>query len=133
MALSQTKIPASLREQLALTVAGANACDYCASAHTTFGRMHKIEEAEMTRNLEGQSSDARTGVVLAFARKIVDLRGRVADADLKAMRAAGFSDAEIVDVVAIVSQNIFTNYFNHIAGTEIDFPVVSSASVTKAA
>lgn len=132
-ALGKTKISGALREQLALVTAGANACDYCASAHTALGGMQKIDASELTKNLNGTSSDAKTQAALTFARKIVDLRGHVADSDVQAVRAAGYNDAEIVEIVAVVSQNIFTNYFNHIAGTEIDFPKVSTQSVAKAA
>jgi AhpD family alkylhydroperoxidase len=133
VALSATKIPGSLREQLALTVAGENSCDYCASAHTTLGKMQKIAEGELTNNLHGKSEDVRIQAALSFAKKIVELRGHVSDSDVKAVRDAGYSDVEIVEIVAVVTQNIFTNYFNHIAGTEIDFPMVSTSCVKKAA
>jgi len=127
-ALGGTKIPSALREQLALTVAGANACDYCASAHMSFGKMNKIPELELGQNLLGKSHDAKTQAALTFARQIVNLRGKVSDSDLKAVHDAGYSDEEVVEIVAIVCQNIFTNYFNHIAGTEVDFlPKVSTS------
>lgn len=132
-ALGNTKISANLREQIALTVAGANACDYCASAHTTLGKMHKIEENELKQNLSAKSADAKTQAALAFARKIVDLRGNVSDSDLQAVRTAGYNDAEIVEIVAVVSLNIFTNYFNHVAQTEVDFPLVNTQNIGKAA
>ncbi len=132
-ALSGTKISAALREQLSLTIAGLNSCDYCASAHTLVGGMQKIEKGELTQNLSGKSSDAKTQAALTFARQIVDLRGQVSNADVKAVRAAGYDDAEIVEIVAVVGQNIFTNYFNHVAGTVVDFPLVSTATIAKAA
>jgi uncharacterized peroxidase-related enzyme len=132
-ALAGSKISGALREQLALAVAGANRCDYCASAHTTLGKMQKLSEEELAQNLNGRSSDARTLAALTFARKIVALRGHVADADIQAIHAADYSDAEIVEIVAVVCQNIFTNYFNHIAGTEVDFPLVSTAEVSDSA
>ena len=128
-ALNSTAISAVLREQIALTVAGANACDYCASAHTALGKAQKISAAELTDNLHGKAADAKTQAALSFARKIVDFRGHLKDSDLKAIRAAGYSEAEIVEIVAVVGQNIFTNYFNHIASTVIDFPKVSTVSV----
>ena len=132
-ALNNTAISAVLREQLSLTVAGANACDYCASAHTALGKMQKISEAELAQNLHGKSADAKTQAALSFARKIVDFRGHLKDSDLKAIRAAGYNDAEIVEIIAVVGHNIFTNYFNHIAGTVIDFPKVSTTSVNEIA
>lgn len=128
-----SKLSAGLREQLALTVAGANACEYCASAHTALGKMNKIAEGELANNLNAKSADAKTQAALTFARKVVVARGHVADSDLQAVRAAGYSDAEILDIVTIVAFNTFTNYINSVAITEVDFPLVSLSNVAKAA
>lgn len=125
-ALNDAKLGSALREQIALTVAGANSCDYCASAHTALGKTQKIPDGELALNLEAKSENVRTQAILTFSRKIVDARGQVSDEDVKVLRAAGVSDGEIVEMVAVVAQNIFTNYFNHIAGTAIDFPVVKT-------
>lgn len=132
-ALAESSISGAVREQIALTVAGANNCDYCASAHTALGKMQKLGEGELLNNLSAKSADSKVQAALTFARKIVDLRGNVSDNDVKAVHSAGYSDAEIIEIVAIVAINIFTNYFNHVAGTNIDFPLVSTKSVTKAA
>lgn len=125
-ALAEGKLSAQLREQIALTVAGASECDYCASVHTAVGRKNGIARAELDRNLRGKSEDVRTGAALHFAGRIVATRGNVSDDDLETVRRAGFSEEEVVEVVANTMINVFTNYFNHIAGTEIDFPVVST-------
>lgn len=130
-AMANSKLSGGLREQIALTVAGANGCDYCASAHTTLGKMNKVSEAELAQNLLSQSSDARVQAALIFARKIVEARGHVSDTDVQDVRKAGYDDSEIVDIVAVVGVNIFTNYFNHVAGTEIDFPLVTTASAAR--
>ncbi|MBY0449650.1 MAG: carboxymuconolactone decarboxylase family protein [Cyanobacteria bacterium] len=132
-ALGKGKLTPAIREQIALVVAGENSCDYCASAHTALGKMAKIEDAELTRNLNGKSSDPKTEAVLTFARQIVEKRGMVSDSELAAVKTAGFAEAEIVEIIAVVSLNIFTNYFNHIAQTEVDFPVISTTSIKKAA
>jgi uncharacterized peroxidase-related enzyme len=128
-----SKLNGALREQLALTVAGANGCEYCASAHTALGKMNKIDAGELTNNLHAKSSDAKTQAALTFARKIVDLRGHVADADVTAVRAAGYSDADVIDIVTVVAFNTFTNYFNEVVKTKIDFPQVTLQDVAKAA
>jgi uncharacterized peroxidase-related enzyme len=128
-----SKLSGALREQLALTVAGANGCEYCASAHTALGKMNKIADAELTNNLNAKSTDAKTQAALTFARKIVDARGHVADADVNAVRAAGYSDADIIDIVTVVAFNTFTNYFNEVVKTQIDFPLVSLQDVAQAA
>ena len=128
-ALSSSKLSGAVREQIALTVAGQNGCDYCASAHTALGKLHRVDESELHQNLTAKSSDARTQAALTFAKEIVELRGHVSDDSLAAIRAAGYSEGEIVDIVAVVAVNIFTNYFNHIAGTEVDFPLVSTSGL----
>jgi len=126
-------LPAPLREQLALVTAGANGCDYCASAHTLMGKGAGLAPAEMAANLRGRAADARTQAALDFARAIVDERGHVTDAQLEAERAAGFGDVEILEIVAAVVANIFTNYVNNIARTVVDFPLVRTSDVRSAA
>lgn len=121
-----------LREQIALAVAGANACDYCASVHTALGQRAGLAADETRRNLAAQSSELKVASLLSFARLIVRARGRISDSDLSAFRAAGYDEEALVEVVAHVALNIFTNYFNHIAGTEIDFPHVNT-DLTRAA
>jgi uncharacterized peroxidase-related enzyme len=124
---------ARLREQIALAIAGVNACDYCASAHTAIGKMNGLAQDELARNLAGQSEDAQVQAALTFVRKAVKDRGQVADADVQALRDAGFGDGEIVEIVAHIGVNLLTNYFNHIVGTDIDFPVVRAAANAAAA
>ncbi len=126
-------LSSGLREQLALTVAGANGCEYCASAHTMLGKMNKIAENELANNLNAKSDDAKTQAALTFARKVVDARGHVGDGDVQAVRTAGYSDSEILDIVTIVAFNTFTNYINEVVKTDIDFPLVSLKNVAKAA
>ena len=126
-ALSSALTPA-LREQIALAVAGFNGCDYCASAHTLLGSNAGIADEELNANLAGESSDDRTQAGLTFALAIVEHHGRVTDNDLELVKAAGFTDAEIVEIVAVVALNVFTNYFNHVAETEVDFPLVETTA-----
>lgn len=124
--------PVALREQIALAVAGANSCDYCASVHTALGQRAGLGAEETQRNLRGESSDPKVASVLALARLIVKNAGRIDDAALVSFRGAGYGDEALVELIAHVSLNIFTNYFNHIAGTEIDFPFVSTSAVRAA-
>ena len=112
------------REAIALVTAGANNCDYCASAHTAISKSLKVDDAEIAARLRGQSSDPKIQAILTFAKAVVETRGFVSDADLAAAREAGLTEGEIVETVANVVANIFTNYITHIADTDIDFPVV---------
>ncbi len=123
-ALGGAGIDAKTRESIALTTSGANGCDYCASAHTAVGKMLGLSDEEAQENLHGRSSDPVRAAALQFARAIVEKRGWVSDRDLERVREAGFGDAEITEIVASVAATTFSNYFNHIAETEIDFPPV---------
>lgn len=116
------------RERIALAVAQVNGCDYCLSAHTYLGlNLAKISPEEVALNRRGESGDARAHAAVAFAAKIVRERGHVSDDEIKAVRDAGYSDGEIVEIVSITAENVFTNLLNTIAETDIDFPVVRAA------
>ena len=124
-ALSGGQLSAPLREQIALAVAGANGCEYCAAAHTALGKMHGLESPELAANLEGRAADPKVAAALDFALAIVDKRGWADDADLARVRAAGYGEGEVAEIAATVALNIFSTYFNHIAETEVDFPPVA--------
>jgi uncharacterized peroxidase-related enzyme len=125
--LGHGSLSPKVREQIALTVGEVNQCGYCLAAHCALGKMAGLGEEELSDSRRGTSTDRKTEAILQFARKIVDDRGLVSDDDVQAVRAAGVNDAEIAETVAAVALNIFTNYFNHVAGTDIDFPVVEAA------
>jgi uncharacterized peroxidase-related enzyme len=124
-ALSQGALDAKLREQIAITVAQANGCEYCLSAHTTIGKMFGVSENELQASRQARSSDAKTEAALRFAQSVVAQRGRVTDADFAAVRQAGYTDGEIAEIIANIALNVFTNYFNNAAQVEVDFPKVS--------
>ncbi len=127
-ALGKT-LDAATRERIALAVAEFNGCDYCLSAHTYLGRnVAKLGDEELELNRMGRSRDAKADAAVRLARRIVETRGRVAQADLSAARAAGFADAQIVEIVAVVAINVLTNFVNNVAETPIDFPVVHAAA-----
>jgi len=126
-ALGRT-LDAKTRERIALATAQANGCDYCLSAHTYLGlNLAKLDDVEIALNRTGHSGDAKADAAVAFARKVLDTRGRVSDADLAEVRLAGFSEAQVVEIVAAVAVNVLTNYVNNVAETDIDFPVVLAA------
>lgn len=113
------------RNRIALATAEANACDYCLSAHSYLAtNLAKLDDAEIAANRRGHSNDQKADAALVFAAKVARSRGQVTDADVAAVKLAGYTDAEIVDIVANVALNVFTNFLNNVAGTEIDFPVV---------
>ena len=124
-ALGKGELSAQTRERIALAVAEVNGCDYCLSAHIYFARnVAKLDDAEITANRNGGSNDPQAAAAVLFAKKVADARGRVSDADLSAVKAAGYSEAAVIEIVLNVAFNIWTNYVNAVAGTAIDFPVV---------
>ena len=127
-ALSHGVLPARVREQLALDVGEANHCDYCVSAHSTLGKHAGLTEQDILESRCGTSADPKEDVLLRFARTVLEKRGVVEEADIAAVRQAGYGDAEIAEVVAHVGLNVFTNYFNNVAGTTIDFPKAPALS-----
>jgi len=126
-AVAKGKLNAPMRERIALAVAQYNACDYCLSAHTFLGlNVAKLSGDEIAAAREGYSSDAQADAALRFARRVAESRGQVSDSDLAALRAAGFDEAGIIEIVVNVALNVLTNYVNNVAQTEIDFPVVTA-------
>tara|TARA_E500000305_G_scaffold111148_1_gene121691 strand:+ start:11977 stop:12597 length:621 start_codon:yes stop_codon:yes gene_type:complete len=129
-ALDKGRLPAATRERVALAVAQANGCNYCLSAHTYLGKnLAKLDEAEIAANRAGRSNDAKADAAVRFAVKVVDARGRVAVEDLRDVREAGYDDGQIIEIVQHVALNVWTNYLNELAQTEIDFPVVDSTEI----
>jgi len=123
-ALTKT-LDVKTRERIALAVAQVNSCDYCLSAHSYLGlNLAKISPEEVALNRKGASGDVKANAAVHFAAKVVRERGHVGGADIQAVRDAGFSDSQIVEIIAVVAENIFTNLLNVVAETEIDFPVV---------
>lgn len=124
-ALSKGMLDSATRERIALAVAEINGCGYCLAAHTYIGRnLAKLSEGEIAANRDGRSLDARADAAVRFAARVVQARGHVGDADLAAVRAAGFDDAAIIEIVLHVALNTLTNYVNEVAGTDVDFPTV---------
>ena len=102
-----------------------NACQYCVSAHTAIGKLTGLTDTDIEQARDARSSSAKAAAALAFAQKVLARKGQVTDADFEAVRQAGFGEGEIAEIIAHVALNIFTNYFNLAAATDVDFPKVS--------
>jgi len=124
-AMSESSLPAELREQVALVVGQANNCNYCVSAHSFLGKSAGLSDDQVIAARKGQSEDGQRQAALTFAKQVVDKKGYVSDDDVAAVRDAGYSDQEIAELVGLVALNIFTNYFNHVTDPEVDFPVAA--------
>ncbi len=123
-ALAGGAIPAKLGEQIAVAVADSNGCDYCLAAHTALGRKAGASADEMRAAQAGTSADPGTAAALRFALQLVQQRGHVGEDDVQALRSVGFDDGQIVEILAHVALNLFTNYVNVAFAVPVDFPAV---------
>ncbi len=112
------------RERIALALAQQNSCEYCLSAHSAIGRKAGLDNAEIAANRTGTSQDAKAAVAVKFARSLVEHTGEVTTAELLEMRNAGYSEADIVEVITHVGMNILTNILGKAGRVDIDFPKV---------
>lgn len=118
-------LSAKQREQIALAVGEANGCDYCLAAHSAIGAKVGLTPAQIAQARSAQADAPRDAALLALAQSFIANRGHVPTSELDAFKAAGFGDAQVLEVLVSVVLNIFTNYTNHVARTEIDFPVAA--------
>ena len=124
-ALAKGALGAKTGERIALAIAEINACHYCLAAHTYLGRnVAKLDDAEIAANRNGASNDPKADAAVRFAASVALERGHVSDAAMRAVKEAGYSDAEVMEIVVHVALSTLTNYVNEVAQTEIDFPAV---------
>jgi uncharacterized peroxidase-related enzyme len=124
-ALATGRLSGRQREQIALTVAEINGSKYCLQAHAAAGGSAGLSGEEIESARRAAAPDARAGQMLRFTQSMVLQRGEISDEDLCALRKAGFSDAEVVEIVANIALNVFTNYLNILSKTEADFPAIA--------
>ncbi|WP_299618030.1 carboxymuconolactone decarboxylase family protein [uncultured Tateyamaria sp.] len=128
-ALSKGKLSAATRERIAIAIAQTNGCDYCNAAHTFLAKTFaKLDEAEVAANRAGASTDAKAHAAVSFAVKVATSKGRVSEQDISTVRAAGYSDAEIIEIIGLIALNVLTNYVNEVFQTDIDFPAINAAA-----
>jgi uncharacterized peroxidase-related enzyme len=124
--LGRGSLGPKLGEQIALAVAEANRCVYCLSAHTAIGQKVGLRSEEINAARLAASSDVKAEAALRFARAVVNGRGDVNDSDVAELKAAGYTDGAIAEIVAHVALNVLTNYFNKVADVEVDFPRIEA-------
>lgn len=127
--LSHGVLDRKLRELIAVVVADVNRCEYCLSAHTAIGKMVGLKEETILAGRNLHSGDAKVDVALKFAEALASRRGQVDVHEVDAVKAAGYSDAEIAEIITHVGLNSFTNFFNNAVKTEVDFPAVQLSKV----
>jgi len=123
-ALAQGQLTPRQRELLALAIAEVNGAKYCLSAHYAAARKLGLDENEIRAARRATSADPQTHAMLRFAQAVALQRGELGDVDFQCLRQAGVTDALITEIVCNIALSIFTNYFNSVARTEIDFPLL---------
>lgn len=123
--LRNAAIDKATQERIALVVAEENACPYCVSAHTAIGRGAGLSNEEMLLNRHGDSGNSKAAAAVAFAKALNEHRGEITTSEFEAVRAAGFSDGEIVEIITLVALNVFTNILGKSTLIDIDFPKVT--------
>jgi uncharacterized peroxidase-related enzyme len=120
-ALARGHLSPREREQVALAVAEINGSNYCLIAHSRTAKDAALSDEDIRLARKAAAADARENAMLRFAQAVVLQRGEISDAELTLVRQAGFSESEIIEIIANIALNIFTNYLNIISKTETDF------------
>lgn len=112
------------RERIALTLAQKNSCQYCVSAHTAIGRKAGLSSAEMDANRAGTSQDAKAALAVKFSQALIEHKGEVTNDEIQELRDAGYSESDIVEIIAHTGMNFLTNLIGKVSRVSIDFPTV---------
>jgi uncharacterized peroxidase-related enzyme len=128
-ALGQGMLTPTEREAIALAVSEANQCDYCVAAHTAIGKGAGLTEDQTLEARKAEfDGDSRMDSLVKFAMLLQEKRGNVSNDDIAEFKAMGFEDGHVAEVVANYALNVFTNYFNHVNESEVDFPAAPPLS-----
>lgn len=125
-ALGDSSLSPALREAIALAVAEFNGCDYCLAAHSTIGAKAGLSAEDLLSSRQFSASDAKTNAALKLTKALLSTKGKITDSDLQAARQVGITDGELGDICAVIALNQFTNFFNNLNKTDVDFPLAPS-------
>jgi uncharacterized peroxidase-related enzyme len=116
------------RDSIGLAVSEVNGCNYCLTVHSfTAEHMAKLSADDILLARRGHASDPKRDAAIQFARKVIVSRGKVSHDDVQAVRDAGYTDANIMEIIALVAMYSLTNFFNNVFDPERDFPAVAPA------
>lgn len=120
--VEHSSLSPKLKEQIALAVGQANDCHYCLAAHNLGAKKAGVSDQDILLARKGDSQDPKTKAILKFVKLVIEKKAHVTDQDVQTLKAAGVSDQELVEIVMVITINLFTNYFNIITNTVLDFP-----------
>jgi uncharacterized peroxidase-related enzyme len=115
------------RESISLAVSEVNGCNYCLGVHSYGAEHAKMSADEILLARKGHATDPKRDAAVQFAHKVIETRGHISEADLKAVRDAGYTDANVMEIVTLVAMYTLTNFFNNVFDPEQDFPIVALA------
>jgi uncharacterized peroxidase-related enzyme len=115
------------RESISLAVSEVNGCNYCLAVHSYGGKHAKMSPDDILLARKGHANDPKRDAAVQFARKVIETRGKVSDADVRAIRDAGYTDANVMEIVALVAMYSLTNFFNNVIDPDNDYPAVEPA------
>ena len=121
-ALQEASLSSAEHEVVYLNTSEANRCHYCVSAHSTLATSIGLSADEVVNIRRGEPSDPKHRALARFTRRMMETKGFVEDADLEAVRDAGYGDQQIAEAIAVIALATFTNLFNHVNETQLDFP-----------
>lgn len=128
-ALGKGTLDAATSERIALAISEINGCEYCLAAHTFLAKHKaKLSDEEINHNRRGGSTDTKAAAAVQFAVEITQQRGKISKGDINSVLAAGFTEAEVVEIIAQVARNTLSNYMNNVLATDIDFPKAKALS-----
>lgn len=125
-ALTLGTLSTQMMERIALLTASVNQCDYCVAAHTFRAGKIGMPESELALTRSGLASNAKDSAALGFVQQLIEQHGATSDADFAAVKAAGWTDAELGEMIGHIALNVFSNYFNHVAQPVLDFPALAA-------
>jgi uncharacterized peroxidase-related enzyme len=114
------------QETIKLLVSEVAGCDYCVAAHSLLGKLTGLAPAALKQIRAGQpTGDAKRDALVRFVGTLAKTNGTISDEEFSAIRAAGYTDQQLVDISLAIAVTTFTNVFNRINDTAIDFPAVA--------
>ena len=123
--LARGRLDAATRERIALAVSESNGCEYCVSAHSALAAGAGLDSDEIDAARRGGSADKQADAAVKFARALLDHQGDVTTGEIDAVRAVGYGDAEIVEIIALVGMNVLTNFLGKAGRIDVDFPKIA--------